>query len=334
MLKIDAHIPIIKWATDCLISKGYSLQGSPEIVLETPWSNVIRFSILQYDVYLKHMPPAISLDPKIIQLLMDQCHASVPVVIASNEDLHCFLMKDAGLNLRAYLKTEFQPDLLIQAIREFTAIQRSTENHIQSFLALGVPDWRLDQFPKLYDHIIKQTDCLKADGMTDNELKVLQDLSPKVGEQCALLSQYQIPETLVQPDFNTNNILFNPDTKKMTLIDLGEIAITHPFFSLHNFLYQATIHHGVQEGDQIWHQLQNACFENWLEFATPKKLLEGFMLAKKLWPIYGALGCYRLMMSVDLQAFRSHYAKKPNKLADSFREYIASRNVSAEMRQT
>lgn len=324
MLKIDAHTPTINWATDYLISKEYSLQHSPEMLIETPWSNVIRFSTSQYDVYLKQMPPAISLDPKIIQLLADQCQASVPVVIATNDSLHCFLMKDAGLNLRSYLKTEFQPDLLCQAIKAFTTIQRSTESHIQSFLALGVPDWRLDKFSKLYDQIIKQTAFLKADGMTDNELKILQDLSPKVAEQCELLSQYQIPETLVQPDFNTNNILFDPSTKKMTLIDLGEIAITHPFFSLHNFLYQATIHHGVKEGDQRWHQLQNACFENWLELATKKRLLEGFMLAKKLWPIYGAFGCYRLMMSVDLQAFRSHYANRPNRLADSFREYIAS----------
>lgn len=322
---MNAHTPILEWATDYLISKGYSLLHSPEILLETPWSNVIRFSTSQYDVYLKQMPPAISLDPKIIQVLMHQCHASVPVVIAINEDLHCFLMKDAGQNLRTYLKkTEFQPDLLCQAIREFTTIQRSTESHIQSFFELGVPDWRLDKFPKLYDHLINQVDFLKADGMTDNELKILQTLSPIVAEQCALLSKYQIPEVLVQPDFNTNNILFNPNTKKMTLIDLGEIAIAHPFFSLHNFLYTATIHHNVKEGDHIYDQLQNVCFENWLELASQSQLLRGFELAKKLLPIYFAFGCYRLMTSVDLQAFKSYYAKKPNQLAESFRKYIAS----------
>ncbi len=145
-------------------------------------------------------------------------------------------MKDAGLNLRAYLKTEFQPDLLCQAIKEFTAMQQSTEDHIQSLLALGVPDWRSDKFSKVYDHIIKQVDFLKADCRTDNELKILHNLRPQVAEQCDLLSQYQIPETLVQPDFNSNNILFDLATKKMTLIDLGETMIAHPFFSLHNFL--------------------------------------------------------------------------------------------------
>ena len=318
------HTHTLKWATDFLISKGCSLQHSPEIVLETPWSSVIRFSTSKSDVYLKQTPPAISLEPKVIQLLANQFHASVPIVIAINVDLHCFLMKDAGQKLREYLKTEFQPDYLCQAIREFTAIQRSTENDIESFFALGVPDWRLDKFPKLYDEIINQVELLKADGVTEKELQILHDLRIKISEQCELLSQYQIPETLVQPDFNTNNILLDPNTKKMTLIDLGEIVIAHPFFSLHNFLYQAIIHHGVKEQDQIYLQLQDACFENWLELATKNQLLEAFMLAKKLLPIYSVFGRCRLISCVDQQAFKLYYANRPNRLAGYFREYIAA----------
>lgn len=320
------HIAILKWASNCLLSKGYSpLQRSPEIIQETPWSNVIRFSTIEGDIFLKQTPPAIFLEPKIMQLLAEQCHASVPAVIAINDDLHCFLMKDAGQTLRKYLKTEFQPDLLCQAVREFTAIQRSTENHIESFLALGVPDWRLDKFPMLYDQITSQhAEFLKADGMTDEELQILRGLRPKFSEQCALLSRYQIPETLVQPDFNTNNMLIDPNTSKMTLIDLGEIAIAHPFFSLHNYLLQATIHHGVKEQDQTYNQLLDACFENWFDLATKNQLIEGFILARKLWPIYSAFGHYRLMSCVDLQAFRHFYAAKPNRLANNFREYTAS----------
>ena len=110
----------------------------------------------------------------------------------------------------------------------------------------------------------------------------------------------------------------------MTLIDLGEIVISHPFFSLHNFLYTTTVHHGIKKGDQTYDQLQNACFEKWLPITSKEQQLEGFMLAQKLWPIFGAFGCYRLMRSVDLQAFRSYYSNRPHRLADSFREYIAS----------
>jgi hypothetical protein len=314
---------IIKWAIDCLISHGYSIQSSPETVVETPWSKVIRFTTPKEVIYLKQTPPSLFLEPKIIKLLA-HLFASAPIVIASNDNLHCFLMKDAGLSLRQYLKKEFQPELLCQAIRQYTTIQRSIENHVELFFALDVPDWRLNKLPYLYEQLISKTDFLKSDGVTSEELQLLNDLKSKVSKECELLAQYQIPETLVQPDFNSNNILFDRGTQKMTLIDLGEIAITHPFFSLHNFLLQATIHHNVKESDQTYQQLLDACYENWLELATKTQILDGFMLAQKLWPVYSALAHYRLMTSVDLQAFKSFYANRPNRLAGYLREYAAS----------
>lgn len=318
------HTHTIQWTTDYLTSKGHSLLASPEIVVETPWSNVIRFSTSQEDVYLKETPPSLFLEPKILQLLRNKLHASVALVLASNEELHCFLMKDAGISLRKYLKNKVEPGLLYQAIKEYTTTQRLAENHIESFLTLGVPDWRLAKLPELYDQLIHQTEFLKDEGLTAEELQILRDLRPKVSEQCELLAQYQIPETLVQPDFNTNNTLYNPNTKQMTLIDLGEIAITHPFFSLPNFLLQATIHHGIKEADQVYLQLQDTYLENWLELSSQKQLLEGFTLAGKLWPLYSALAHYRLMMSVNLKTFKSYYAHRPHRLAEHLRAYSAS----------
>ena len=165
---------ILKWGTDCLVANGYSIEHSPEIVLSTPWSAVIRFSTSSGNVYLKQTPPSIYLsnEPKIIRLLSEQFHASVPVVIAINDDLHGFLMKDAGQTLRETLKTEFKPELLCQAIKQFAAIQRSTEEHIETFIKLGVPDWRLDKLPILYDQMINQTNFLKEEGLTDQELQI------------------------------------------------------------------------------------------------------------------------------------------------------------------
>ncbi|MBN9288668.1 MAG: hypothetical protein BGO43_08885 [Gammaproteobacteria bacterium 39-13] len=320
---MENHLSIFNWATNYLNLQGYSVLYSPETVVETPWSSVFRFSTSKGNVYLKQTAPSLFLEPKIMQLLTE-LHCGVPIVITINDELHCFLMKEAGESLREYLKADFQPNLLHQAIKQFTAIQRSTENQIEVFFALGVPDWRLDKLATLYENIINQTEFLKADGITDKELKILHDLSPKVLEQCELLSQYQIPETLVQPDFNTNNILFNQNTKDMTLIDLGEIAITHPFFSLHNFLLQATIHHSVKEQDKLYYQLQASCLENWLELKTKDHLLEAFGLIKKLWPIYSALAYYRLMTSVDLPALNAYYAHRPNRFAGYFRQYAAS----------
>lgn len=321
-IEMNNQTQIIEWGTDYLTSKGYSIQQSAFIVLATPWSTVIRFSTSTGYLYLKQSPPAISIEAKIFQILALELQASVPVVIAINDDLHCFLMKDAGQSLRECLKVDFQPNLLSRAIKQYSAMQRSTEDHIEPFFALGVPDWRLDKLPMLYDHIISQEDLLKGDGLTDKELRILHDLSPQFLAHCELLSQYQIPETLAIYDFNTNNVLIDPDTKKMTCIDLGEAVITHPFLSLCTYLNQATIHHSVKELDQTYYQLQEACLENWLGLVTKKQLLEAFVLAKKLWPIYSVLSIYRLINIIGLQAFNAFYANRPHRITNFFKEYI------------
>ena len=160
--------------------------------------------------------------------------------------------------------------------------------------------------------------------MTDQELQTLQALRPQLLAQCELLSSYGIPETIGIPDFNDNNTLLNPNTKIMTFIDWGEAAITHPFFSLFNCLEQAIAHHGIKEADQTYSKLQDTCLESWLGLATKNQLSEMFNLAMQLRNIYGVLGCYRLMVTVDLQALNTFYANKPNRLAKAFRAYIDS----------
>lgn len=151
----------------------------------------------------------------------------------------------------------------------------------------------------------------------------MHDLIPTLSKQCEKISSYQIKETLVQPDFNTNNILLNKNTQKMTCIDLGEIVIAHPFFSLHNFIIQAVRHHDVKEGSPIHRQLLQFCWENWLNIAAQNQLLEVYSLVKKIWPIYCAFGFYRLMMSVDMKALKSYYVNKQNSLEEHLRAYIA-----------
>jgi hypothetical protein len=321
---MDNTTDILKWGSDYLTASGHIIELAPEIVLSTPWSTMIRFSTTTGDFYLKQTPAAISKEPQIIQLLSDKFHASVPDVIASNTELHCFLMRDAGKVLRAILKEKFSSDLFCRAIKEYGELQRATENDVEAFIQLGVPDWRLNKLPMLYDQLLNEVDFLKAYGMIDEELQKLQELRPQLLAQCELLASYGIPETIGIPDFNDNNTLFDLNTKKMTFIDWGEAAITHPFFSIYNCLEQAINHHGVKEADQIYRKLQDACQANWSDLVTRDQILEVFNLAMQLRIIYGILGCYRLMVSVDLQALNTFYANKPNRLAKAFRKYIDS----------
>ena len=61
---------------------------------------------------------------------------------------------------------------------------------------------------------------------------------------------------MVQLDFNDNNTLVDDSGQKITMIDLGEIVIAHPFVALLNFLEQMGKHYGVAKQDAVYQQLQ------------------------------------------------------------------------------
>lgn len=123
-------IEIIAWAKATLLAQGYVINEPPETIQTTPWSSVNRFSTTSGYAYLKQTPPTLSLEPIIMQFLHTHLQTSVPIVIAMNKDLDCFLMKDSGKPLREFLKNNFQPDLLHQAIKQYTKIQEATKEHL------------------------------------------------------------------------------------------------------------------------------------------------------------------------------------------------------------
>lgn len=222
----------IQWAINTLESQGHVIQNkTPEIIQQTPWSDVCRFLTNQGYCYLKKTPAALSQESAIIHVLHEQFHAHVPQIIAEDPEQYCFLMHDAGIPLREFFKQGFQPDLLIQAVQHYTAIQLMTANKLSLFLEKGALDWRLEKLPTLYQQLIEQEALLIEDGLTPEEVKKLRGLSSKLSLLCEQLSHYNIPETFGHCDFHDNNILINTETHQTTLIDLGEVAITHPFFS-------------------------------------------------------------------------------------------------------
>lgn len=301
---------IIQWACNHLSSHGYTLKSNlPETVQNTPWSYVVRFSTSKGFIYLKHTPKLIALEANIIQILNDQFHISVPEIIAHNAELNCFLMKDAGGSLREILKQQFDVKLFCKAIDQFTSMQIAMADHINIFIDIGVPDWRLDKLPDLYMELLSRKEMLIADGLSEIEISELEKLLPKVSNLCQKLSDYAIKPSIVQPDFNDNNTLIDHQSRAITMIDFGEIAISHPFFSLINCLQVAKKHHALTDGDDIYLQLLDACLKNYLIFETKKNLLDAFAIARILIFIYGALTNDRLMIACDKAKFTSAFQR-------------------------
>lgn len=311
----------IQWACKQLNSLNYALKASlPEDVQHTPWSYVVRFETSEGYIYLKQTPPLIALEAKIIQTLHDQFHAAVPTVIAGDTHLNCFLMKDAGPSLRKVLKQKFDEALLCRVIDQFTSLQIAVAARVDALLEIGVPDWRLDKFPALYREIISKKDLLLADGLSEIEISESDTLIPKISALCGKLSTYSIKQTIVQPDFNDNNTLIDDISRTITIIDLGEIVISHPFFSLLNFLYIIKKHHALTDKDGAYIKVKNACLAPYMNVESKRNVLDAFSTAHALWFIYGILAHYRLMLACGPQTIMYW---QPGKLRGLFRDFRA-----------
>lgn len=319
---------IIQWACKCLSSRGYKLKRTlPENVLKTPWSFVVRFETCAGYIYLKHTPAMLALEATIIERLQHQFHASVPTVIAYNTELNCFLMKDAGRPLREILKQRFDTELLCKAIDQFTLLQLATAENPDVFIDIGVPDWRLDKLPDLYMALLSQKDILIEDGLSEKEIIELKKLFPTVSNLCEKLSGNSMKQTIVQPDFNDNNTLIDERSQEITIIDLGEIVISHPFFSLINCLQKIKKHHGLTDEDARYFQIRNACFKNYLDLYSEKQVMDAFATANIIWPVYWALSNYRLMLACGKDKIM---AFQHGRLSNTLREFVVFCTMEAE----
>lgn len=279
---------IIHWAKDILKITDKNVFSMSRAIAKTPWSHVFEINNGYEVFYLKWAPEMFSKEPKIIRFLDEHTNASVPQIIAENSKLNCFLMKNAGQTLRETLNKKFSEELLLKTIKQFTTLQRDISEHVDALLEMGASDYRLEKIPDLYIQLIKKKDLLLSEGLSETEIKQLSDLTPTVCKLCRNLAASQIVETIVQPDFNDNNTLVDELTHKITVIDLGEIVISHPFFSLLNFLYQMKKHHGLSEKDDLYHRLENACFKSYkLYFTSDKDFQNALATAKLVNIIYG-----------------------------------------------
>jgi hypothetical protein len=285
----------IKWAMKEL--------KQPEInavVVESPWSTVLKISTLQGPVYFKQMPPDLFIEVDVIQKCRELCGIiDIPEVIAVNKNLHCFLMKECGdASLRTVFDGRLNIDLLTQGLLVYKNMQQATAAHQDAFVQAGVPDWRLERFPRLYQALINNEGFLRTNGLEKTQIKILQNSVCKVRALCQELSSYGIPECLNHSDFHDNNMLYSNATQKISIIDLGETAINHPFFSLAACLKIPCNRYNVALSSIDYKKLHETCFNGWLD--DRKSMIRVVEIINILLPVYLLFAQKRFLDAINL----------------------------------
>ncbi|MGM9451957.1 phosphotransferase [Legionella bozemanae] len=321
--KLLSHDQIILWAKNILSSNMLDT----EIVVQTPWSSVLRISTPEGPLYLKQTPPTLFIEVDILKKYRNLCKITdIPEVIAENKNLHCFLMKECGdATLRTLFDGHLKIDLLVQGFQVYNAMQWATVPHIAAFIQAGVPDWRLEQFPHLYEDLVSNVSFLKANGLEMTQIKTLQDAIVSLEALCQELSSYGIPECLNHSDFHENNMLFSSSTKKISIIDLGETAINHPFFSLAAFLKIPCSNYKISLDSPDYQMLHDTCFQGWVLLG--EDLQKALELTEKLLPIYLIFAHMRLVNATCPIAL-GNIPRMNNRVKEAFLWFIKNLSIT------
>jgi len=301
----------LQWAQSDLLTAKNVHVISHEKVTHTTYSIVYKINTENDVVYLKQVPRELFLEARILSFFGKQGFKHIPELIGQNDELNCFVMRSAGdQSLRQIFNGKIDINPLKQGIINYTKIQRRLEDKARQLLSLGAHDWQLNQFSEKYRELIEDERLLLNDGVTQDELKALHQLSPKCISLCEDLAQYQIPETLNHCDFHENNMLYDNQTGNINIIDWGEVAITHPFFSLCGFLWNVRHFYHVTESDSIYQALKLSCIKPWLDLYSEKILLDCLDIADKLNGVFAALAyahLYKVTQYQDKSVAKEHH---------------------------
>ena len=311
------HAEIIEWAKKAL----HQPEIKSSVVVDTPWSSVLKIHTSERSVYLKQTPPDLFIEVDIINICREQCKiTNIPEVIASNKDLHCFLMEECGdASLRTLFNGHLEIDLLVKGLQIYKEIQRATAPYLDAFLQTGVPDWRLEKFPALFQGFVGDETFLQAHGLEAAQIKTLQGAIKYIEALCQEFSIYDIPECLSHSDFHDNNMIYSKATKEICIVDLGETSITHPFFSLAAGIKTTCDRYQLEVGYSDYQKLYDTCFEGWLP--TTEDLKKASWFTQQLLPIYFIFAEMRLVNATDPEAL-GKIERRKNRLKDAYLWFI------------
>lgn len=273
-----------------------------QIIVDTPWSLVLQISFNQKIYYLKQTPAALFIEAEIIKIMTKFSTVNaLPNIIGVNAKLNCFLMEECGSqSLRTLFDGKLDKKVWLEGIEAYIKIQRNSEQNLNHCLKIGIPDWRLEVFPDLYQNVLLDEKLLQDEGLEQDEIMKLQIAIPAIKKICQNLQRFNIKNTIVNADFNENNLIYDAEKKQCTVIDWGESVISHPFFTIATHLTSiARRYHFKTEEDEIIQTVRNQWLSYWSDIHPMNELVEIYAMIKQITPIFSSLALYRLQTATN-----------------------------------
>ncbi|GGL14852.1 hypothetical protein [Deinococcus radiotolerans] len=226
------------WAAQQLLTLNRTPLPNPEVIHERPWSTVWRFDTAGGAAFLKRTVPVFAHEVPLTAFLAAQFPGQVPGVLGSDPERRALLLEDAGTALRhAHPADADGGAALLRAWEgiwpQLAELQLACAAHVQTLLAVGVPDRRPGTLAARFGTLLADRAALlvdQPDSLTAQDVERAHTLLPRLNALAAELDAFGLPHTLHHDDFHDGNVFMRGGAAR--LADWAESAVTSPLCTL------------------------------------------------------------------------------------------------------
>jgi hypothetical protein len=263
-----------EWVAEALAQHGLSATGPLEVVKRRPWATVLRAPTSSGAVYFKANAPGGRHEPALARELARAWPDRVPAPLAADPERGWMLTLDHGRRLTDAVPGDRLLATWEELLPRYAEIQLAAAEAPERWLALGVPDRRLERLPAAAEALV-----LGSADLADEERARMLALLPELETVCGELASLPVATSLEHGDLHGNNVLVGRGAH--WFFDWADSSVSHPFFSLLITCNMLVEDLDSETGRRTRARLCDAYLEPWAAVAPARELLRFFPLA--LW---------------------------------------------------
>ena len=305
----------VDWIQVTLQSLDYRLQNIAQVKGAWPNSCLLRCETNRGNVYFKAVHSRPPNEPSVVQYLSTVWSAYVPTLLAVDLERHWMIM--AEFNGEKLSRDKLSESHWMGAVRTFSQFQVNCVQDLTPWISLGCSSRGLDDLPERFADLISDTVSLKAapSGFSDDEIDVLGHFVPICETLCRQLADYHIPDTVVEQDFGYHNLVVQDES--YLFFDWSDVGIAHPFWGISRFLDFTPRPKGAERWDWTFdhvddglrRSVRDAYLEPWQAYETPDRLLDAFVLIRRLADMYMAVKWHLELCDIELDSVHYVYVR-------------------------
>ena len=300
----EAH----KWIRTVLDEYGLRLTSGIEQSHIRPWSTVMTIPTDRDMFYFKASASVFAHEAALTGYLARFRPDLFPELLAVDTSRHWMIMRDAGMPLRQFIRSEKSVSRWQDVVSLYVDLQKDLTRHVDDLLALGVMDRRLDKLTGLFETLIPDEPSMLLDtedeSLTTDEYARVKESIPEFTQMCERLASFGIHETIHHDDFHDGNIFVRDG--RIIFTDWGESAITHPFFTLVVMMRSVDNSLGMDFSHEA-EQVRDMYLQQWTSHAPLDQLRSIVKLAQRIGYVNRAL-TWKMTIEQLPETMKAEYA--------------------------